>query len=464
MITRPSPFPGELDRSYLGRVMRLNGKSSEKDIVVLMSLWAGVAGRPRREVSCLELLSKVAGVDLPSFVRQQTTLPLRRAITSYQPDLPHGSEASRSMLWTSGMRQIGSASCFCPECVREDLDFHGQSFWRRGHQILGLLWCPQHAVPLRYVEGKSAFLSPPSRFLDHSIAVDETWAAEVYQNTSIQKHLEICLGLMDRSAPLEVKKVSGVLKEKASALGYQTCGGKVKRPLISDAVIKAFGRKWLATVLPSLADKPTGELLHQMDGVLWLKTSASSVIPYILASALLFESADAAINAFQSSVNRERERRSSKIETDVLINAYIQTSGNYSAAAKLLSASRQELVAKFQGVGLPNLVDKAHRNTLAAAHAFFVEKLPLSQSAARGMITVDEMGEIFRDASPELAQALQKMSRPAGRGTGKKRAKQLTPEEARLADGPVAVKFSRDARREKRVSQREDTEVQKVAQ
>lgn len=464
MITRPSPFPEELDRSYLGRVMRANGVSSENDIVALMSVWAGVAGKSRRDVSCLELLSKVADVDLPSFVRQQTTLPFRRAITSYQPELPHGSEANRSMLWTTGMRQIGSASCFCAECVREDLDFHGQSYWRRRQQLPGSLWCQQHAVPLRYVEGKSAFLSPPSRFLDHSIAVDEIWAAEAYKNIHIQRYLEICSGLMDRGAPLEVKKVSGVLKEKASALGYQTCGGKVRRPLISDAVVKAFGRKWLATVLPSLADKPTGELLHQMDGVLWLKTSASSVSPYILASALLFESADEVLNAFQSSTSSERKRRSSKIETDDLINAYVQTRGDYSAAAKLLSARRQEVATKFQGVGLPNLVEKSNKNTLVAAHAFFIEKLPLSQSAARGMITVDAMGELFRDASPELVQALQKMSRPTGRGSGKKRAKQLTPEEARLADGPVAVKFSRDARREKRVPQIVETEVQNVAQ
>jgi hypothetical protein len=464
MIVRPTPFPEELDRSYLGRVMRLNGVSSEKDIVALMAIWAGVADKSRREISCVELLSKVAGIDLAEFVRQHTTLPLRRAITSYQADLPHGSEENRSMLWTSGMRQIGSASYFCRDCMLEDLGFHGQSYWRRMYQAPGLLWCPRHSIPLSYVEGKFAYLLPPSRFVDQSIVVDEAWAAEARENIHIQRYFEICIGLMDRDAPLAVRTVSGVLRERAAAAGFQTIGGKIKKPLISDEVFRIFGRRWLATVMPSLADKATGELLHQMDGVLWLKTSASSVSPYILASALLFESADEALNALQSSTDTESRRSTSKIDTDDAISAYIQARGQYSAAARLLSTNRQDIGIRLQKIGLPNLTERQNRSTLRAALAYYIDRLPISQSASAGNLSVDEMGELIRDASPELIQVLQVMRKPAGRGTGKKRAKQLTPEEARLADGPLATKFSHDPRRDGPASQSELTAAQKVAQ
>ena len=468
MIVRPAPFPQEVDRGYLGRVMRLNGITSEKEAVALMSIWAGVAGKSKQEVSCLELLSKVAGMELPFFAQQHTTLPLRRAITSYHPELPHGSEKMPSMLWTTGMRLSRDEAYFCPQCVHEDLDFHGQSFWRRRLHIPGLLWCQQHAVPLRYVvEGKSAFLSPPSSYIEQSISVDEDWAEEAIQNKHIRNYVEICSGLMDRDVPLDVIKVAAILKEKASGLGFQTHGGVVKRPLLSDAVVTAFGKKWLGNVLAELADKETGLLLSQMDGVLYLNRSASSVSAYALACAMLYESADAALNALQAPVTftKRIRRRSSKNGSEDLINAYVQSRGNYSATAQLMSVSRSEAAAKLKAVGLPNLSESPNKNSFVAAYAFYVEELSLQQSVAKGKVSMEAMGDLIRSAGTELAPALRKMTRPTGRGSGKRRAKQLTPEEARLANGPMAIKFSQDARREKkRASQIEDTEVQNVAQ
>ena len=468
MLVRPAPFPQEADLGYLGRVMRLNGITSKKAAVTLMSIWAGVAGKTKQEISCLELLSKMAGMELPFFAQQHTTLPLRRAITSYHPELPHGSKKMPSMLWTTGMRLSRDEAYFCPKCVQEDLDFHGQSFWRRRLHIPGLLWCQQHSVPLRYVaKGKLAFLSPPSSFIEQSISVDEDWAEEAIQNRHIRKYVEICTGLMDWDAPLDVIKVAAILKEKASGLGFQTCNGAVNRPLLSDAVVTAFGRRWLATVLAKLADKEAGVLLSQMDGVLYLNTSASSVNAYALACAILYESADAALNALQApAICAKKIRKSySKNESEELINTYVQARGNYSATARLMSVSRSEVAAKLKAVGLPNLSESPNKNSFVAAYAFYVEEQSLQQSVAIGKMSMEAMGDLIRSAGTELAPALRKMTRPTGRGSGKRRAKQLAPEEARLASGRVAVKFSQDTRREKkRASQIEDTEVQNVAQ
>lgn len=450
MIDRPIPFPEELDRGYLGRVMRLNGVDSETKMVKLIASWAGVAGKSRREVSCLELLSKVAGTELPRFVWRQTTLPFRRAITSYQPDLAHGSDTSRSMLWTSGMRLARTAAFFCPVCVHEDQDFHGQSYWRRGHQLPGVLSCPKHDVPLKYIDDGTAFLSPPSQYLSIAQGVDSIWAAEVRKNEVIQRFLEICAGLMDRSSPLEVKSVSAILKAQAMTLGYQTHGGAIKAPLLSDAVVRAYGRKWLGTVFPVLADKQDGVLLSQMDGVLYLNKSASSVVAYVLAGTLLFESADSALNALQSQVNIARNRRGSlNIDPDQLFRTYVEGRGNYSVVATLLAVSRPAITTRLQAAGLPNLHETSKQNSLAAAYAFYIEKESLSKSAAKGKIFVEDMEELIRNADGGgLSDALRAMSRPSGRGSGKRRAKQLTPDEVMKVNGSMAIKFSPNIRRE----------------
>lgn len=453
MLIRPSPYPEELDRGYLGRVMRENGKTTEKDAVTLMGIWAGVADKTRREVSCLELLSKVAGSELSMFVKQHTTLPFRRGITSYHPDLPHGGEQQRSMLWTTGMQLARTGAYFCAECVHEDQGFHGQSYWRREHQIPGMLWCSKHATPLKYTEDESAFLLPPAAQLPHCLSADEQWVKQAFNNKAIQRYNEICCNLLDTRKPYDVKYVSEVLKEKASEQWFQTHGGKVKSSLLSDAVIHAFGRKWLATVLPALADKPEGGYLSQMDGVLHLKTSASSTSVYVLALAVLYESVDMALNALEasSSVVITRTRQPSpQFTRDELLEAYIQGRGNYSMIAASLSVSTPTITFKLATVGLPNL---AKQTIFRAAFAFYVDKQSVQASAEKGNISVAVMEELVRNAGCDLTRALQAMQRPVGRGTGVRRARQLTPGEAISVTGPVATKFSPKIRREQLLAQ-----------
>jgi len=202
-----------------------------------------------------------------------------------------------------------------------------------------------------------------------------------------------------------------------------------------------------------------------MDGVLYLNKSASSVVAYVLASTLLFESADSALNALQSKVNVSRHHRGSlNIAPDQLIRAYVEGRGNHSVVASLLSVSRPAITARLLAVGLPNLNETSKQNSFAAVRAFFIEKQTLSQSAAKGKISVEDMEELIRNAGGGLSDALRTMSRPSGRGSGKRRAKQLTPDEVTKVNGAMAIKFSPNIRREQlRNSQVEDMEVPNVA-
>ncbi|REG52088.1 TniQ protein [Paraburkholderia sp. BL6669N2] len=37
---------------------------------------------------------------------------------------------------------------FCPQCLREDLQQHGESYWHRSHQLPGVYTCTSHRLPL----------------------------------------------------------------------------------------------------------------------------------------------------------------------------------------------------------------------------------------------------------------------------------------------------------------------------
>ena len=454
MLIRPIPFPEELERGYLGRVMRINGLKDVKETVAQMTAWAGFTNKSRREHSTLELLSMVAGMEITSFVTLHTTLPLRRGITSYQPDLPHGCDSHRSMLWTTGMRMTRSGAYFCRECAHEDVDFHGQSYWRREHQIPGLLWCPKHSTPLHYLDNKSAFLLPPIAHIEDASVVDEAWAKETQRNENIQKFLDLCNALLETHSPFDVKIVRDVLRSKASEFGFRDHNRPSKDPLLSDEVIARCGRTWLAMVLPSLAGKPHGKLLNQLDGVLYQATSASSVYAYALACAVLFESADEVMNAISSPETAQqpkRRRRIIDISREELVAAYVQGQGNYAQAASILGESVQIILTRLKKLGFPNLIETETKSLRSGLNAFFMEKRSIAESASLAGIGTERMEELVRDAGGELRMALQEMQGlNGGRGSGTRRPLRFTPEEARSAQGKMDFKYSPNLKPEQR--------------
>jgi len=432
MLIRPVPFPDELDEGYAGYVMRLNGLRSMKALDRLMREWAGCTDKSWREVSRLELFSKVANLSVMDFVLHHTTLPLRRGITSYQADLPHGSDRNKKIWWSTAMRDARTGAYFCECCVREDLEFHGRSYWRRSHQVPGLLSCAKHGIPLSFCRDSSAFHQAPSHWIGSCETVDAAWALEVEANETIARYLAICDGLMDCNQPFAVDHVRAVLFHKGASQGLQTSAGKAKAPLLSDKVIEQCGRQWLALVLPDLADKADKVPLSKVDGVFYLKTSASTTFAYVLACASLFESAEEALNALAGplpTAGKVRVRQSIDIDPDILVSAYINVGGSYAKTAKQLGITLTSAAYRLTCMGLPNMLETAGRSTQKALEAFFDEDCSLQRSAEIGGISQKELKRALTVMASGPMKILSKFD--AGRCKGSRRSYPLMPDEVK---------------------------------
>ncbi len=444
MLIRPTPFPDEQDQAYLGRVMRLNGVTKEKEIDSLMREWAGVPGSDWRDIPRVVLLSKVAGMSVTEFVTHHTSLPLRRGITSYQPEVRHGCELNLRMLWSTAMRQAREGAYFCKHCVAEDLAFHGQSYWRRGHQIPGAFWCEEHSESLCFVAREMAFLSSPASQSETAERVAGDWVRAAMENPVVSRYLGICRALMNRDLPLNVRNVSQCLREAARCKGFQVNNGVVKYPLLSDRAIEELNRPWLATVLPALAVKKSGMKCSPIDGIFYMKTSASSTMAYALACALLFDSEDEVLNVLtcQSTPTvMPRRKRMLEISPEDLLTAYISARGDYSKAAKRFECVYQTITNRYAALGLPNLACRGSKRPLDALYAFYVEEELLADSARAGGLGSEAMEDFVRHSGPGLKDVLKEICHPKGRGSGTRRLQRINPTDVPVEAGEIPVRY-----------------------
>lgn len=431
------PLPDELDRSYLGRLLRTNGLRTEAEIICLLAQWARLEEPSLQGICCIDLLGRAAHMELTQFVRSHSTLPLRRAITSYMPDLAHGNPESQSMLRFTGMRLARPAAYFCVDCVDSDQKIHGMSYWRRDHQLPGVTSCSEHRTALRYVDDTEAFLKPPSRFEDNSHVVDEAWAKSDLEHAGIQRFLAISRKLISFEKPIDVKTARAVLHERALVRGWCTHAGSSEKALLSDQILMAFPRDWLATVVPALAEKPFGAPLNQVDGVLYLSTSASSIAPYILACCVLFDSADDGLLALTTDspvLRKRRSRRPSVLIDDIeLKNAYVRAKGQYKSVMSYISGNKNSLFSRLQALGLPDISSPDDQSLLlSAAISFFLDKKSLAESATLAGIDLEKVESLIRQSGSDLTALLIDMRSPRrGPGTGVLRIKQRTPREVR---------------------------------
>lgn len=155
----PPAYPDETLENRCARYLRLLGYSQVTDAV------RDLFGPGRRTVSVdlpaglghlVENLPPGHGLGVEALARQHTLFPYfapflsreRRAWVLAQMTANRGGAVHAGSGIMASRISAPAFLRYCPDCVREDRARCGESYWRRVHQVAGVLVCPMHAAVL----------------------------------------------------------------------------------------------------------------------------------------------------------------------------------------------------------------------------------------------------------------------------------------------------------------------------
>lgn len=282
------PLPDELHNGFIGRLMHVNGLTN------LAAFKKSLLQKfPCNNGFSIETIAQAVRIPLGRYARHHTLMPFLHSVRSeHEAKFAH----EDVMVWYGTSAHLARATpevSFCADCVEEDLNFWGVSYWRRSHQLHGIVVCPKHGRAL-HRQLRPAILHLPQNFLGKVVEVKPAIVEQAQTNEFVRRYQEICLLLLERGSPLPVRTVRTHLAYRSTGLGLRLCETG-NRPVLSDRIHAQAAGEWLWTNFWELRGHTKGHFHHSIDRMLECNYAVYPAPVYALGLASLFDSAHEAI-------------------------------------------------------------------------------------------------------------------------------------------------------------------------
>ena len=437
-ILRPSIQPDEIAMGYAGRLQQRNGWANQGECMQALLKWADAKTTSLRVVPAVELLAQAASKTTPQFVKDYTTLPLRRAVVGYTPSVAHGCADGVGVLWTVALRATRPGVYFCKGCVEQDLRAEGSPYWRREHQLPGVFWCSTHSTALSRVDASDAYLRSPSEFVVSAVDVDSRWVESLKASVDVRRFLAICTHLLASNAPLKEGDVRGRLYQRCEEINVHPRGGGANGRHLSDVVRQRFDAAWLSSVLPGMASTADKRHGSPQSNAIVVSGSGRPPILYALIYASLYESAAEAISAMTAQIpapprQASQQKGEQHLEAQSLLAAYVAAGGKHCVVPAPDGLSSRCKDHRLRALGLPALGRSEAADVHAVVADILAGKYSLDQACARHRVPVSIGREIFKVALGPFDAALAQMlpKKTTRRPYGPRRRPAAPPQAAR---------------------------------
>lgn len=253
----PEIYPDEILYSALGRFHTCVGSGSRRATSVALFGHLGRATSlelPRNVSSIYDRWVKGRGLTFEEFANGTTLLPYYLDFSSSEIRA-----SSLSAVWSNsdylhlrlGLSGYGvsrpSSMRFCSACHHSMDSMFGERYWRRAHQLPGVLVCVEHALPLRC---SSVGLPLTGRY-DYHVVDDDTCppdAPAVFdpKDDSLAKLLaeiaDVSVEILKQPPPPRTLEEAALeLRTRAEKAGYRRPGSTLLLARLTDAFMAEYG-------------------------------------------------------------------------------------------------------------------------------------------------------------------------------------------------------------------------------
>lgn len=249
-VVRSEILPDELLVGYLGRVVRLNTGTCPRDLTTAVRVLKQISSsdgahscdRDALAHGASELVS-VTGLRVSWVYQAHTMQPLLEPFTESIPEEILNIQAEG---WWSSC----SGSSICRDCVNEDLEFHGFSFWRRSHQVQGRCTCPKHGTLLERVLHPWPFSKLPSDWIDGDLTEHLRPLTNALHVRSAARFVALCDGFLDGGFFCSTRKIRVAIALRMKQLSLARSPRHLVGDSLFDYLKKIADLDWLRIVLP----------------------------------------------------------------------------------------------------------------------------------------------------------------------------------------------------------------------
>lgn len=375
----PPPLGNEVARGYLGRINRLNG---DLPIHILRQRLYDFFRDEDSQVGNRDwapLLVKASGLSFEKFVREHTFLPFLRTVHP-SAGIAHGTSGSQFRMNIASIALPDNCARFCEICIQSDLRSTGTVYWRRHHQLRGVVLCIEHGSVLLQADQAALVRGMPSDVQELAIDIPHNVTEAAQTNDAIRRYAHICGALLNGINPISAKQAATRLAARAAVHGLRISAIGTKKTL-SDLTIATVAGPWLAEFFPHLSNKRPGEYIAKFDGTCLSRNTSYHVSSYALALAVLWDCPDDAIDEFRRPLNQVVAPTNSEVfvqenySTNVILDSTLLPNKTKNQEQILNDALRHfmsgvSLASASEQHGLhPTELEDVLRNLLARAEA-----------------------------------------------------------------------------------------------
>lgn len=413
----------EFTRGYQGRLRVLNLFPSTLSLMAALRDAMHSPETPSAEYPAAVTLALAADMPLQQFVQNHSLLPFHRAVPKKDANVNHG-DPSRldliSLLGTRVWRRLDAK--FCLDCVKDDLDKGGFSYWHRSHQLPGFHFCLRHGTQLvNNPDGKKAFDEMPSIDMATQYEFTEQDFLAVYANPVIGRYVRIVNGFLCSERPMSLIHARHLIAKqfKKHQLRIGKTGGQ---PTLTDRALEQIPLPWLRAQYPSIDSRLKGEFFNPIDNIS-LGSAASQ--DYALALAVLFESSDEALNYWFGIFDGLPAVQKVQCHygpdywnSEAVFKLYVEHSGNHNNIGETLGVDPFYTRLELNAAGLPAL-GQIDMRTTGRAILDFHEGMSIMEACESNGASQEEVEKLLRSGASKISSAIKEIIQPEIRKNAK---------------------------------------------